>query len=174
MTCLSICSAWCPFVWCGSTHIFVRKLETFHRCCIRCIMGIGRTVQWAEHITTIQLAERFGMHESVSILLSLRRLRWLGHVACMPDDRIPKQILFRWLPRAWPVHGVKLRWWDKVRQELKNFLINDCLWYVPAGSRSRLMEAIKEEWRVCWLHHILNLTYFTVRPAKGLLEEARI
>ena len=50
-------------------------------------MGIGRAVHWAEHITTTQLAECFGVRESSSILLSLSRLRWLGHVALMPDDR---------------------------------------------------------------------------------------
>ena len=110
----------------------MKKLETFHRRCIRCIIGIGCTVQWAEHITTAQLAERFGMRESISTLLSLSRLRWLGRVAHIPDDCIPKRILFGWLPRARPAHGVKLRWRDKVRQDLKNFSINDCLWYQQA------------------------------------------
>ena len=95
-------------------------------------MGIGHAEQWAEHITTTQLAEHFGMRESVSILLSLNRLRWLGHVACMPDDRLPNWILFGWLPRTRPTHGVKLRWRDKVRQDLRNFSINDCLWYRQA------------------------------------------
>ena len=66
----------------------MKKLETFHRCCIRCIMGIGCAVQWAEHITTAQLAKCFGMRESISILLSLSRLRWLGYVERMPDDCI--------------------------------------------------------------------------------------
>ena len=50
-------------------------------------MGIEHAVQWAEHIiATAQLVERFGMCESASILLSLNRLRWLGHKARMPDD----------------------------------------------------------------------------------------
>ena len=113
----------------------MRKLETFHHRCVRCIMGIGHAEQWAEHITTTQLAERFGMCESVSILLSLSILRWLEHVAHMPDDRIPKRILFGWLPMARPAHGVKLRWRDKVKQDLRNFSINDCLWYQQAQDR---------------------------------------
>ena len=54
--------AWTP------TQVLVRKLETFHHHCIRCIMGVGRTVQWAEHITIGQLAEHFGMLESVGNL----------------------------------------------------------------------------------------------------------
>ena len=63
------------------TQVLVRKLETFHRRCVRCIMGIGRAVQWAERITTTQLAERFGMRESIGNLLTLARLWW--HVCLM-------------------------------------------------------------------------------------------
>ena len=80
------------------TQVLVRKLETFHRRCVRCITGIGRAVQWEKRITTTQLAERFGMRESISNLLTLARLQWLGHVARMSDDRMPKRILFGWLP----------------------------------------------------------------------------
>ena len=59
------------------TQLLVKKLETFHRSCIKCIMGIGCIVQWAEHISTAQLAEHFGMQESVSFLLCLSGLKWL-------------------------------------------------------------------------------------------------
>ena len=76
------------------TQIIVKKLETFHRCCVRGIIGIGKAVQWGQYITTIQLAECFSMQETVGNLLSLARLRWLGRVARMSDDRIPKWILF--------------------------------------------------------------------------------
>jgi len=56
-------------------------------------MEIGKAVQWPQHI---QLAKCFGVRESISNLLGLARLKWLGHVAWMPDDRIPKKILFGW------------------------------------------------------------------------------
>ena len=88
------------------TQKLVRKLETFHRHCVRGIMGIGWTIQWVEHITTTQLVERFGMHESISNLLALARLRWLDHVARMPDDHMQKGILFGWLPQKRPAHVV--------------------------------------------------------------------
>ena len=50
-------------------------------------------------------------------LLSIRRLRCLGHTARMDDVRIPKRLLFGWLPRSRPAHGAKLRWRDKVRKD---------------------------------------------------------
>ena len=56
------------------------------------------------------------MKETVSNWLSLARLRWLGQVARMSDDRMPKWILFGWLPQTRPAHAVKL---------LKNFSISD-------------------------------------------------
>ena len=94
-------------------------------------MGVGRTVQWAEYITTSQLAghECFGMLESVSNLLSLARHRWLGHIACVPDDHIPKRMLFGWLPQTRSAHGVKLCRRDKVRQNLKSLPISEPSWY---------------------------------------------
>ena len=61
--------------------VLVRKLEWFRRCYVHCIMGVGRAVQWAQHITTAQLAERFGMKESIGYPLGQSRLRWLGHLA---------------------------------------------------------------------------------------------
>ena len=60
----------------------------------------------------------FGMETSIKDFLSVRRLRWLGHTARMGDDRIPKKLLSGWLPQIQPVHGAKLRWRDKVRQDL--------------------------------------------------------
>ena len=71
---------------------------------------------------TIQLAGRFGVWE----------FRWLGHVACMADDRIPKRILFGWLPD----HGVKLRWHDKAKQDFKSFSISDLTWYHQVQDRT--------------------------------------
>ena len=56
------------------------------------------------------------MEETVEDVIAARRLRWLGHVACMKDDRIPKKLLFGWLPQCRPAHGTKLRWKDRVRK----------------------------------------------------------
>ena len=96
-------------------------------------MGIGRTVQWAKHITTVELAEHFGMRESIGHLLGQNRLRWLGHLARMSDSRTSKKLLFGWLLQKHPAHGAKLRWQDKV---LKTFNVPDTSWYIKAQEHS--------------------------------------
>ena len=63
------------------TQELVSKLDRFHRRCVCCILGISRAVQWKEHLTTAELAGRFGMIESIGDLLTQYRLRWLGHIA---------------------------------------------------------------------------------------------
>ena len=119
------------------TQELVGKLDRFHRRCVRCILGISRTVQWKEHLTTAELAGRFGMVESIGDLLTQYRLRWLGHVARMPDTRHPKKLLFGWLSQKRPAHGVRLRWRDKVRQDLKKCGIRESSWYMEAQDRTR-------------------------------------
>ena len=61
------------------------------------------------------------MKEALEDVLTVRRLRWLGHVARMKDNRTPKRLLFGWLPQRKPAHGTKLRWRDGVRKDLKKF-----------------------------------------------------
>ena len=85
-------------------------MDWFHQSCVHCILGISRTIHGKEHLTTVELAGRFGMVEIIDDLLTQYRLRWLGHVAQMPDTRHSKQLLFGWLHQKCPAHGVKLRW----------------------------------------------------------------
>ena len=106
-------------------------------------MGIGRAIQWAQHITIIPLAEGFGVRESVGNLLSLARLRWLGNAARMSDDRISKRILFGWLPQTRPDHGVKLKWCGKVKQDLKSFSISKS-WYHQGQDRCLWKQLVNE------------------------------
>ena len=83
-------------------------LEVFHNRCLRAILGITTARQKMERITTIQVRKKFGMEEALEDLITAHRLRWLGHVARMENDRLPKQMLFGWLPQRRPAHGTKL------------------------------------------------------------------
>ena len=49
------------------------------------------------------------MEESLEEVIIASRLQWLGHVATMDEDRIPKKVVFGWLPQRCPAHGTKRR-----------------------------------------------------------------
>ena len=99
---------------------------------------------WAQHITTAQLAKRFGINEPIHRLLGRSRLWWLGHLARMSDSHTPKRLLFGWFSQKHPAHGVKLRWRDKVRQDLKSFSIPETSWYVQVQEHSVWRDLCRE------------------------------
>ena len=99
-------------------------------------MGITSAQQRMKHISSVQVAKNFGMEESLEDVITARRLRWLGHLARMEDHRLPKKILFAWLPQHRPAHGTKMRWRDRVRKDMKKFQIEERGWFELAQDRS--------------------------------------
>ena len=77
-----------------------------------------------------EVRKRWGGVETTAEKVQKRRLEWLGHVARMPDHRIPKSILFSWLPQPRPRYGPRKRWRDVVHKDLK-----DKMWMRVSGMR---------------------------------------
>ena len=75
------------------------------------------------------------MPTSLKVMIACRRLQRLGHVARIDDSRLTKQLLFGWFSYPRPGHGVKQRWRDKIRRDLKTFHINENTWYTLAHDR---------------------------------------
>ena len=113
----------------------IRRLKGFHHRCLRSILGIGRMQQHLQHISNERVQQWIGMPTSLEVMIACRRLQWLGYVARMDDSCLPKQLLFGWLSHPRLAHGVKLRWRDKVRRDLKIFRINESTWYGLAHDR---------------------------------------
>ena len=112
-----------------------RKLEVFHNRCLRSILGISTSRQRSERISSVQVSQMFGMEESLEDYVSASRLRWLGHLARMDESRLPKRLLFGWLPQPRPAHGPKLRWRDRVRRDLQKLDIAESSWFHTAQDR---------------------------------------
>jgi hypothetical protein len=71
------------------TESQLHRMSMFHNTCLRRIMGIARLHMGLNG----ELFEGAGM-PCLSELLRRHRLRWLGHVARMPNERWAKQLLF--------------------------------------------------------------------------------
>ena len=110
------------------------RLDAFHHRCLRAILGVSRWHQQLHHVSNKDLRQRWGDIGLVSDMLRRQRLQWLGHVSRMPDDRLPKKLLFGWLPQRRPAHGPRLRWKDRVTADLKQLGVTD--WYQVSHDRA--------------------------------------
>ena len=111
-----------------------KKVNTFHHRYIRAILGISNRQQWSERITMAEVRRRWGDGETVGEKIQKRRMEWLGHLARMPDYRLPKVMLFSWLPQPRPRCGPWKRWRDVVRKGLRDVEVGEHKWYEEATS----------------------------------------
>ena len=100
------------------------------------MLKITNQQQWEQRITSESVRKKWGDPETITSKVTRRRLEWLGHVARMPDDRIPKKILFGWLPKTRQAGGPRKRWRDHIRKDLKLVGVSETDWYHEA-TRSR-------------------------------------
>ena len=121
--------------WAVKAHS-LRRLSGFHNRCIRSIMGVSKVQQWKERITSTELAEEFGMTETMKDILMRHRLRWLGHIARMDDHRLPKQLLFGELQRKRPRPGTKRRWRNLMAADVQSTGLGE-EWYAVAQDRKK-------------------------------------
>ena len=113
------------------------KLDRFHHANLRSILGISRGRQWEQHITSEQLRTQWGDPTPLSCMVQRRRLEWLGHLARLDNNRLPKQLLFAHLPRTRPFCGPRHRWKDVVQADLTVAGVHN--WFQSANDRG--------EWR---------------------------
>ncbi|XP_022082509.1 uncharacterized protein LOC110974885 [Acanthaster planci] len=66
-----------------------RRLNSFHLRCLRRISGSS----WQDRVPTTEVLEKANT-QSKFVMLSHRRLRWLGHVRRMEDGRLTKDVLY--------------------------------------------------------------------------------
>ena len=71
------------------------------------MLGITNQKQWQECISSAMVREQWEDIETIETKVVKRCLEWLGHLARMPANRLPKQCLFGWLPKARPEKEVE-------------------------------------------------------------------
>ena len=87
--------------WCLREDLF-NRLRSFHNRCIRSMCRITMAHMMKHRITSKSLFERLGVG-SFDSYYNRRLLRWAGHVARMPMDRMPRKLLTGWVEHARPV-----------------------------------------------------------------------
>jgi hypothetical protein len=116
-----------------------KRLESFHNRCLRCMFGISRLT----HITNFNLRKTTGTQSVASRMMS-NRLRWVGHVMRMAEERMPRRMMFARLPEARKQGGPRQRWKDRISNDLKSAGLSEETWSEVATRRDQWHNKTKE------------------------------
>jgi hypothetical protein len=115
----------------------MKRLEKFHMKCLRTILGITMF----DHKRNEDIrAETFQV--TIAEMLTRTRLRWLGHVARMTDDRLPLQIFYASLDKGKSERRrPERRWKDMIQTDLNERKVTS--WYDLAKDRNLWRKVVK-------------------------------
>ena len=68
------------------------------------------------------------------MLMALYRLRWIGYVGRMIENRLPKQTLFG---KLLSLHRLKLRWRDVMQRDSQNIGFDSIAWYAAVHEHTK-------------------------------------
>ena len=96
-----------------------KRLNHFHTSYLRKLSKI----KWLDRIPDTEVLKRAGM-QSVHTLLKLAQLRGTAYISRMPEERLPKKILYGKLEMGKHSHGgQKKRYKDTLKASLRDFNI---------------------------------------------------
>ena len=111
----------------------VKWMNHFHTNCLRKLLKIV----WQDNIPDTEALKRAGV-QSVHTPMKLTQLKWTGHVTRMPDERLPKKILYGELQVGRRSHGgQKKRYKDSLKASLKDFNVQTMSWEQIAQDRAK-------------------------------------
>ena len=123
-------------------------LRSFYRKCVRRICRVSMHEVKQYRIKHSVLLRRLRLHP-LQEYIKRRRLRWLGHVCRMKTDRLPRQLLFSWLPSSRPKGRPFQTYGHSIRRDLE-----DAFQVCKDSTRSQILEIgwigltqNRKEWR---------------------------
>ena len=129
---LYACESWTTY----SRHI--RKINHFHLSCLRKIMKI----RWQDKIPDTEVLKQANM-PSIGCMVMKAQLRWTGHLVRMPDERIPKKLLYSELKLGRRTQGGQFkRFKDTIKANLKKCGIPVNNWEGLARNRTEWRKAV--------------------------------
>ena len=118
----------------------IRRMEAFHIQCLQCMLGIT----WRDRIPYANILQMANT-TSIESMIIARQFCWVGHVIRMPENCLPRQVLYGELrdgTRA--AGGQKKRFKDQLNSNLKNCNINPNQLEELASDRPAWRSAIKQ------------------------------
>ena len=92
-------------------------------------------IKWQDKIQDTEVLKKAGL-QSIPTLLQKSQVRWAGHVVLMPENRLPKQLLYRELCSGKrKVGGQKKRFRDSLKISLGDLGISTATWESDAQDR---------------------------------------
>jgi hypothetical protein len=117
------------------------SLQIFERKIIRKIYGpIKMNEEWK--IRTNEEIENILENENIVRFIKAQRLRWLGHVIRMGEDRLNKRILQEKIFSSRRRGRPKLRWLDDVKKDLHIMRVTK--WKEKARNREKWRQIVEE------------------------------
>ena len=129
------CECWCL------TEVLWRRLRGFHAQCLRAMCRVTRKHAWDHHISSQELGQRLGL-KSIEFYVARRQARWLGHVARMDFDRMPRKMLSSWVRSRRPVGCPNMTYNRSIGKSLDMLGIASDAWSGLAADRTVWYAAI--------------------------------
>ena len=118
----------------GQYTSVMQRDNHFHSSCLRKLLKL----KWLDKIPDTEVLKKAGM-QSLHAVLKLAQLRWTGHVIRMPNERLPKKVLYGELQEGKRSQDdQKKNYKDTLKASLKDFDI-------PIGSWEQT--AHEPKWR---------------------------
>ena len=138
-TLLYACETWTVY----QRH--ARKLNHVHTTCLRKLLNI----KWQDRSPDTEVLARGGLSSIYTILMQ-SQLRWAGHVARMPDQRLPKRLFYGKLQQGKrSQEGQKKRFKATLNISLRAFGIHPDTWEQSAQYRANRRSSVHKVSMTC-------------------------